>query len=61
MGYALHVCVESTFRSAHDLGYNVILIADASAAFTKEQQEYVLNEVIHHFGKKITVNEFTTI
>lgn len=58
MGYALHVCVESTFRAASDLGYNVILIEDATSAFTKEQQHYVLNEVIHHFGNKITTDEF---
>ena len=58
MGYALHVCVESTLRSAHDLGYKPILIEDASAAFTPEQRQHVLNEVVHHFGKKITTQEF---
>lgn len=58
MGYALHVCVESTFRAAHDLGYDAILIEDAAAAFTKEQRNYVLNEVIHHFGASIKSDEF---
>src|SRR6185312_16015699 len=32
MGYALHACVESTLRAAHDLGYGVIIIEDACAA-----------------------------
>lgn len=58
MGYALHVCVESTLRIAHDLGYKVILIEDACSAFTAEQQHHVLNEVVHHFCKKITTQEF---
>lgn len=49
-GFALHVCVESTVRQAHDLGYTTILVGDASAAFTTEQRDHVLNDVIHHFG-----------
>lgn len=47
-GYAMHVCVESTLREAHDIGYNPILISDASAAFTSEQKQHVLNQVVHH-------------
>lgn len=58
MGYAMHVCVESTIRAAHDSGYDAILIEDASAAFMQAQKEHVLNEVIHHFGDKITTKEF---
>lgn len=58
MGYAMHVCVESTIRAAHDLGYQVVLIADASAAFTAVQKQYVLEEIMHHFGKSISTQEF---
>ena len=58
MGYAVHTCVESTLRIAHDLGYKAILIEDACSAFTAEQRHHVLNEVMHHFGKKITTQEF---
>lgn len=61
MGYAMHVCVESTLRAAHDLGYETILIEDASAAFTTEQKQYVINEVVHHFGRSMTTKEFLTI
>lgn len=58
MGYALHVCVESTLRAAHDLGYETILIEDAAAAFTAEQKKYVLNEIVHHFGTRITTADY---
>lgn len=57
MGYALHVCVESTLRAAHDLGYDAIVIEDASAACTKAQKDHVLNEVVHHFGASIKSDE----
>lgn len=58
VGYATHVCVESTLRNAHDKGYNPILMEDATSAFNKEQQEYVINEIVHHFGKHIKTNQF---
>lgn len=54
-GFALHVCVESTFRQAHDLGYRAILVADACAAFTAEQRRHVLDDVVHHFGAAMDV------
>ena len=58
VGYALHVCVESTLRDAHDMGYNTYLISDATAAFNQTQQEYVINEIVHHFGDHLTTEEF---
>jgi nicotinamidase-related amidase len=58
MGFALHVCVESTLRAAHDLGFNVVLIEDASAAFNRAQHDYVLQNVIKHFGEAISSNQF---
>lgn len=58
MGYALHVCVESTLRAAHDLGYEVIVIEDASAAFTQEQKNYFLTHIVHHFGDHIKSDDF---
>jgi len=61
VGYATHVCVESTFREAHDKGYNPILISDASSAFNKIQQEYVIKQVVHHFGESLTTNEFLNV
>jgi nicotinamidase-related amidase len=57
-GYATHVCVESTLREAHDRGYNSMLIEDACAAFTTEQQQYVLKHIVHHFGTAISSEAF---
>lgn len=61
MGYALHVCVESTLRTAHDLGYEAILIEDACAAFTAQQKTHVLEEIVHHFGARIKKKDYLTI
>lgn len=57
-GYATHVCVESTLRDAHDRGYNTFLIADATSAFHRGQQDYVLKEIVHHFGHQLTTADF---
>lgn len=57
-GFALHVCIESTFRAGHDLGYDMAIISDACAAFTPEQRAHVLDHVVHHYGEHLTVSEF---
>lgn len=61
LGFATHVCVESTLREAHDRGYNPILISDASSAFNHIQQEYVLQHIVHHFGENINTNDFLNV
>lgn len=57
-GYATHVCIESTMRAAHDLGYEPVVLSDATAAFTGQQQQHVLNEVVHHFGRSMPTDAF---
>ena len=57
MGFALHVCVESTLREAHDLGYSVYVTVDACGVFESEQKDYFQKHVIHHFGRSLTVAE----
>jgi len=57
MGFATHVCVESTLRDAHDRGYNVYVVTDASGAFTKTQADYFKDNVVHHFGTAVTAKE----
>jgi nicotinamidase-related amidase len=57
-GYALHVCVESTLRHGHDLGYDMHVLEDASAAFTTEQRRHVLDDVVHHYGHHLSVDAF---
>jgi nicotinamidase-related amidase len=58
MGYATHVCVESTFRQAHDLGYGTAVIIDATSAFNHEQQDYFAKNILHHFGRALTAEDF---
>lgn len=60
-GYATHVCVESTLRDAHEKSYNTYVISDATSAFNKTQQEYFLNEIVHHFGEHLTTQNFLNI
>jgi len=57
-GYATHVCIESTLRAAHDLGYEPVILSDATAAFTAQQQQHVLNDVVHHLGWVMTTQAF---
>lgn len=56
-GFATHVCVESTLREAHDLGYDAYVVSDACAAFERSQHEHVIQHVVHHFGGHVTSAE----
>jgi biuret amidohydrolase len=53
-GFALHVCIESTLRQGHDLGYAVAIIEDTCSVFNQRQRQHVLEDVVHHFGERIT-------
>jgi len=53
LGFATHVCVESTLREAHDLGLNAFLVTDGTAAFTEAQHDHVLAHVVHHYGRAL--------
>ncbi len=53
LGFALHVCVESSLRDAHDLGYNGIVPTDACGVFEPEQRTYFEKHIVHHFGELI--------
>ncbi len=56
-GYALHACVESTFRDSHDRGYIPTVISDASATFTTQIRDNFLQNIVYAFGKQITTEE----
>ncbi len=56
-GFLSNVCVESTARSAYDLGYKVQIAKDATAATSKANQEYVENELYPVLGGAGTVDE----
>lgn len=53
MGFATHVCVESTLRDAHDLGYDALLVHDACAAFDRAQHDHVRRHMVPHFGAEV--------
>lgn len=57
-GFLSNVCVEATARSAYDRGFRVQVIRDATAATSKENQEYVEREIYPILGGSITVDEF---
>jgi nicotinamidase-related amidase len=58
MGFASNICVESTMRDAHDRGYHTIVLGDATATFTREQQQNFLKDSIHHFAYKMQVADY---
>ena len=57
LGFATHVCVESSLREAHDIGYNVHVVTDASGSFERAQADYFGEHVLHHFGHGLTTAE----
>ena len=42
----------------HDLGYTVSVLEDACSAFNQRQRQQVLEDVVHHFGQRLTSNKF---
>lgn len=61
MGFATHVCVESSLRSAHDAGYNAYVVLDACAAFNREQDAYFAQNILHHFGAGVMAAQVTAL
>ena len=57
VGVATDVCVSSTARGAWDLGYKVIMIDDATATFTLEDQIYTMRNWAAFFGKVMDTDE----
>ncbi len=56
-GFLSNVCVESTARSAYDLGYKVYIAKDASASGAKSNQDYVEEQIYPLLGEALTVDE----
>ncbi|MGC3996409.1 MAG: isochorismatase family cysteine hydrolase [Anaeromyxobacter sp.] len=57
-GLALHVCVAATAWAAQDLGYEVTVLEDATAAFDRRQHAATLEDVVHHVGERMSVKRF---
>jgi len=56
-GFLTNVCAQATAWSAYDLGYQVRMAIDACAATTRQNHEYVENEICPILGGKTTVDE----
>jgi len=56
-GVATSVGVESTARNAHDLGYHVVLAADAMADLTPSAHEYAVASVFPRLGEVSSTEE----
>ncbi|GLC33281.1 hypothetical protein PLESTB_000351200 [Pleodorina starrii] len=57
-GFLTNCCVESTMRSAYELGYNVITLKDCCAATSQEQHDAAVNFTYPMFSKPTTAEEF---
>ena len=58
VGFHTDWCVESTARSAYDLGYRVIVIGDCTATDTQEEQDFCEKWIFPKIGKVMNHKEF---
>lgn len=56
-GFATNVCVESTARSAHERGYNVLLVEDCCNAFEERAHQSAIDNVESYFGDTLALEE----
>lgn len=57
-GFLTNVCVEATARSAYDLGYEVYVLSDCTAATSLEEQNFATEKMLPLFSKVVTHKEF---
>lgn len=57
-GFHTNWCVESSARSAYDLGYRVLVIKDCTATDTQREQDYAEEVIFPRIGKVLTADEF---
>jgi nicotinamidase-related amidase len=57
-GFHTNWCVESSARSAYDLGYRVVVVKDCTATDTDREQEYAEEVIFPRIGRVMTSDEF---
>jgi nicotinamidase-related amidase len=57
-GFHTNWCVESTARSAYDLGYRVIVLSDCTGTDTEREQKYAEEVIFPRIGAVMTSDEF---
>lgn len=60
-GVDTSICVETSLRDAFNIGYDVILISDATASGTNKHYETTLERVRDYYGLVMTVERFFRI
>jgi ureidoacrylate peracid hydrolase len=58
-GIDTSICVESSLRDAFNIGYDVILISDATASNNKKHYESTLEHVKEYYGLVMSIDEFS--
>ncbi len=57
-GFHTNWCVESSARSAYDMGYRVMVIKDCTATDTQREQDYAEQVIFPRIGRVLTADEF---
>jgi len=60
-GFLTNVCAQATAWSAYDLGYNVRMAIDACCATSRQNHEYVENEICPILGGRTTVEDLIAL
>ena len=58
-GIDTSICVESSLRDAFNIGYDVILISDATASSNKKHYESTIEHVKDYYGLVMNIGEFS--
>jgi len=56
-GISTNVCVESTARHGYMLDYNIVMVDDACAAFSRQAHEMTLENISTFFGSVVKVDD----
>lgn len=59
-GIDTSICVESSLRDAFNIGYDVILISDATASSNKKHYESTIEHVKDYYGLVMNIAEFSS-
>src|SRR5947208_5768896 len=60
-GVDTFICVETSIREAFNIGYDIILISDATASGIKSHYETTLARVADYYGLQMSYDRFTTM
>ncbi len=60
-GVDTSICVETSIRDGFNLGYDIVLISDATASGMKNHYETTLDRVRDYYGLQMNYDRFTTM